>query len=79
MWLRPFLWYCVPYEAPKDLDKEVAKNGVSKTLPGLQAFYMVGQWAGAMYSTNQVSSMGRDLIQQLCKKDKKEFVTYTTD
>ncbi len=78
-WTSAYRGYCVPYEAPKDLAKEVAKNGVSKTLPGLQAFHMVGQWAGAMYSTNQVSQMGRDVIRQLCKKDKKEFVTTTVE
>jgi phytoene dehydrogenase-like protein len=76
-WTAAYRGYCVPYPAPKDLAKEVTKNGVSKTLPGLQAFHMVGQWAGAMYSTNQVSQMGHDLIRQLCKEDKKEFVTTT--
>ncbi len=78
-WTAAYRGYCVPYSAPKELAKGVAKNGVSKTLPRLQAFHMVGQWAGALYSTNQVSQMGRDLIQQLCKKDKKEFITITTD
>lgn len=69
----------LPWPAPKELAKEVAKNGVSKTLPGLKQFYMVGQWAGALYSTTQVSEMGRDLIQQLCRKDHKKFVTTISD
>jgi hypothetical protein len=78
-WVAAYRGYCVPYPAPKELAKEVAKNGVSKTLPGLQRFHMVGQWAGAFYSTNQVASMGRQLIQQLCKEDNKKFATTTAN
>jgi len=78
-WVGTYRGYCVPYPAPKEIAKEVQKNGVSKTLPGLQAFHMVGQWAGAFYSTNQVCQMGRNLIQQLCKEDNKKFVTTSTD
>ncbi len=69
----------LPWPAPQNLAREVAKNGISKTLPGLQGFYMVGQWAGALYSTTQVSQMGRDLIQKLCKENGKRFVATTTD
>ncbi len=65
----------LPWPAPKDIAQEVIKNGVSKTLPGLQGFHMVGQWAGAVYSTTQVSLMGRDLVRQICKNDGKKFVT----
>lgn len=78
-WTTAHRGYCVPYPAPKDIAKEVGKRGVSKRLPGLEAFYMVGQWAGAVYSTNQVSQMGRNLIRQLCKNDNKEFVTTIAD
>jgi phytoene dehydrogenase-like protein len=31
--------------APKEYAKEINKNGVSKILPGLHNFYMVGQWS----------------------------------
>jgi phytoene dehydrogenase-like protein len=78
-WTSAYRGYCVAYQAPEKIANEVLKNGVSKTLPGLQRFHMVGQWAGAFYSTNQVSLMGRDLIMQLCKKDNKKFVTTTTN
>jgi len=40
---------------------------------------MVGQWAGAVYSTNQVCLMGRDLIQQLCKTNNKKFLITTVN
>ncbi len=49
---------CQAYGAPKEYAKEVAKNGVSKTLPGLQNFYMVGQWAGGTIGLNTVCLMG---------------------
>jgi phytoene dehydrogenase-like protein len=78
-WMAAYRGYCVPYPAPEGLAREVAKNGVSKTLPGLQGVHMVGQWAGAVYSTNQVASMGRDLVRQLCKQDNKKFMTTTED
>jgi phytoene dehydrogenase-like protein len=67
------------WPAPKEIAKEVSKNGVSKTLPGLQGFHMVGQWAGATASIPGVSLMGRNLVRQLCRNDRKEFVTTTAD
>ncbi len=69
----------LPWPAPKEIANEVLKNGVSKTLPGLRGFHMVGQWAGALYSTTQVSQMGRNLVRQLCKSDGRKFVTTTAD
>ena len=68
---------CQAWGAPKEYQKEVAKNGVSKTLPGLENFYMVGQWAGGTIGLSTVSLMGRDLIRELCKKDGKKFHTST--
>jgi len=50
-------------------------HGLSKTLPGLQDFYMVGQWAGATIGVSTVAVMGRALVTTLCKKDGKRFVT----
>jgi phytoene dehydrogenase-like protein len=78
-WTTAYRGYCVPYPAPKDIANEVLKNGVSKTLPGLQGFHMVGQWAGGTNGLATVCLMGRELIRQLCKKDNKEFVTATAD
>ena len=40
---------CQARGAPKEYSKEVTKSGVSKTLPGLQNFYMVGQWDTGNY------------------------------
>lgn len=69
----------LPWSSPKDIAREVAKKGVSKMLPGLHGFHMVGQWAGALYSTTGVSLMGRGLVRQLCKNDHKEFLTTAAD
>ncbi len=70
---------CQAYGAPKEYQKDVTKNGVSKTLPGLQNFYMVGQWAGGTIGLNTVCLMGRNLVRDLCKKDEKKFTTSTAE
>lgn len=78
-WTAAHRGYCVPYPAPKEIANEVLRNGVSKTLPGLQGFYMAGQWAAGTNGLATVSLMGSSLIRQLCKKDQKKFVTTTAD
>ncbi len=50
---------------------------LSKTLPGLKNFFMAGQWVMPGGSLPYVAVSGRDVIQILCKKDKKPFVTTT--
>jgi len=63
------------YGAPTKYQKIINKKGLSKTLPGLENFYMVVQWAGATVGLNTVSQMGRNLIKDICKKDGKKIVT----
>ncbi|MCW4019092.1 MAG: NAD(P)/FAD-dependent oxidoreductase [Candidatus Bathyarchaeota archaeon] len=72
-WTGGFRGFAQPWPPNEELAKEINKNGVSKTLPGLQNFYMVGQWAGGTYGISTVCLMGRDLIRELCKKDDKPF------
>jgi phytoene dehydrogenase-like protein len=50
---------------------------MSKTLPGLADFYMVGQWVqpGGGLPTGVMT--GRHVTQIICKHDKKQFVTNT--
>lgn len=52
---------------------------MSKTLPGLDNFYMAGQWVepGGGVPTGVMS--GRWLTQILCQRDKKAFITTTPD
>jgi phytoene dehydrogenase-like protein len=63
--------------APKEYLNEVNQRGVSKTLPGLENFFMVGQWAGGMVGLDTVCLMGKNLIRELCKRDNKKFTTNT--
>jgi phytoene dehydrogenase-like protein len=53
----------------------VMLRGLSKTLPGLESFYMVGQWAGAAGGLPMAATSGRKLIQTLCRRDRRPFVT----
>jgi phytoene dehydrogenase-like protein len=50
---------------------------MSKTLPGLKDFYMVGQWVEPGGGLPPAAMSGRNIIQILCKRDKKNFVTKT--
>jgi phytoene dehydrogenase-like protein len=40
-------------------------TGISKTLPGLEHFHMVGQWAGATIGVSTAAIMGRKLVESL--------------
>lgn len=53
----------------------VMGKGMDKTLPGLDDFYMCGQWVepGGGVSTAAVS--GRTVVKMICKKDRKKFIT----
>lgn len=59
----------------KEGEMKIMFRGLSKTLPGLDNFYMVGQWAGAMVGLPNAALTGRNLIKDLCKKDGKKFQT----
>ncbi len=63
-----------PWPVP-DGGMKTMMSGLSKTLPGLKNFYMVGQWASAMIGVSNAAAMGRSLVKELCKKDKKKFKT----
>jgi len=63
-----------PWPAPES-GMKIMLGGLSKTLPGLESFYMVGQWASAMIGVSNAAVMGRNLVKELCKKDKKKFRT----
>jgi phytoene dehydrogenase-like protein len=60
-------WLPTPIATPTSI--------MSKTLPGLENFYMVGQWVmpGGGLPTGVIS--GRWVAQMICKKDDNKFVT----
>lgn len=50
---------------------------MSKTLPGLDNFYMAGQWVNPGGGMPTAVMSGQHTIQIICKKDKKKFVAST--
>ena len=48
---------------------------MSKTLPGLKDFYMAGQWVEPGGGVPTAALSGRNVIQLICKQDKRPFVT----
>ena len=46
---------------------------IPKTLPGLKNFYMAGQWVQAGGGLPSGLSTGREVIMQMCKKDRIKF------
>ena len=50
---------------------------MEKTLPGLKNFYMIGQWVEPGGGLPPAATSGRDVVQLLCKNDKKKFRTST--
>jgi phytoene dehydrogenase-like protein len=55
-----------------DIDK-------SRTLPGLEGFYMSGQWAEARGGLPSVALSGRQVMQMICARDRKAFVSQPAD
>ena len=49
-------------------------RSLKKTLPGLQDFYLVGQWLEPAGGLPRVVFSGRHLAQLICREDGREFV-----
>lgn len=60
-------WYITP--------ENMMKQEMKRTLPGLENLYMVGHWTAPFTGTVMAAQSGRQLIQILCKKDRRPFVT----
>ena len=50
-------------------------KGMGKTLPGLEGFYMIGQWVMPGGGLPPAAQSGRDVIQILCHADGRPFTT----
>ena len=50
-------------------------TGMAKTLPGVQNFYLAGQWVEPGGSVPLAAISGRNAIQLICAADQKKFVT----
>ncbi|HQQ57538.1 MAG TPA: hypothetical protein PKY42_13180, partial [Mesotoga sp.] len=53
---------------PRSKQGRIMSKGLSKTLPGLDDFYMVGQWAQGLIGIATAAVQGKKLIQRLGKR-----------
>jgi phytoene dehydrogenase-like protein len=60
-------WYITP--------DNMQKMEAIRSLPGLGNLYMVGQWTVPFSGTVIAALSGRQVIQLICHKDRKKFVT----
>jgi phytoene dehydrogenase-like protein len=51
-------------------------NGMDKTLPGLDRFYMAGQWVEPGGGLPPAATSGRRVIKMICEADEKPFETH---
>ncbi len=61
--------------SPPDFSLMKMMQGVSKTLPGLDDFYMVGQWALGSLGIPNVAMDGRNAIKKICQQARVRFKT----
>ncbi len=57
------------------LTPDIVMKQMSKTLPGLDNFYMAGQWVEPGGGVPAVLMSGRNVTQIICKRDNKDFKT----
>ena len=57
------------------LTPRIGLKQMKKTLPGLNNFYMAGQWVQPGGGLPSAILSGRNVTQIICKKDKKKFIT----
>jgi phytoene dehydrogenase-like protein len=48
-------------------------RGMSKTLPGLDGFYMIGQWVEPGGNVQLSAASGRDVIKEICRAEDRPF------
>ena len=60
-------WYITP--------ENMMKQTMLRSLPGLSGFHMVGQWTVPFSGTVMAALSGRQLVQLLCRRSGKPFVT----
>lgn len=56
------------------LSTEQMTKSLSRTLPGLKGFYMIGQWAQPGGGVPSCLGQGKQIVQILCHEDGKSFV-----
>ncbi|MBC7350580.1 MAG: NAD(P)/FAD-dependent oxidoreductase [Candidatus Aminicenantes bacterium] len=64
-------WYITP--------ENMKIQKMKRYLPGLSNLYMVGQWTAPFTGTVGAALSGRQLVQILCKKDRRPFIARTPE
>jgi phytoene dehydrogenase-like protein len=54
---------------------KMSGKGMEQTLPGLESFYMAGQWVVPAGGLPTAATSGRNVIRTICEQDKGPFVT----
>jgi phytoene dehydrogenase-like protein len=60
---------------PDTMAMQMQGKAMSKTLPGLQDFYMIGQWVEPGGGVPTAALSARNVMQMICHKDGKPFAT----
>jgi phytoene dehydrogenase-like protein len=60
---------------PKEDCMKIMSKGLSRTLPGLENFYMAGQWAAASTGLATAAVDGRNVVREVSRRDGKRFAT----
>jgi phytoene dehydrogenase-like protein len=60
-------WYITP--------ENIRTTGMQRSLPGLADLYMIGQWTAPFTGTVNAALSGRQVVQIICKKEKRRFRT----
>ncbi|MDD3997412.1 MAG: hypothetical protein PHH86_06850, partial [Sphaerochaetaceae bacterium] len=55
--------------------KQTVTKKIPKHIPGLENFAMIGQWTSPGGGLPTAAKDGRDIARELCKKDRKQFVS----
>jgi len=59
----------------QSMDNVLAGKKMSRTLPGLENFYQIGQWVEPGGGLPPAATSAREVIQMICKKDGRHFTT----
>jgi len=59
----------------KTMKMSMLGKGMSKTLPGLENFYMIGQWVEPGGGVPTAAMSARNVLQIICHRDRRPFVT----
>jgi phytoene dehydrogenase-like protein len=63
---------------PETMDMMMGSKRMKKTLPGVENFYMIGQWVEPGGGLPPAAMSGRNVMQLICRRDGRPFVAQAT-